>query len=62
MVPGRFAGQPDVQNSVGTAWLDPATGEGCAFIARNIPLVEDTDGKLWTVVDGNVYYTDLNPR
>lgn len=39
----------------GTAWYDPATGEGCLFTNRPANIIEDHQRQLWLAVDGVLY-------
>ena len=39
----------------GTAWYNPATGEGCLFTNRPANIIEDDQRQLWMVVDGVLY-------
>ncbi|MCU0498528.1 MAG: hypothetical protein MUF87_14350 [Anaerolineae bacterium] len=43
----------------GSAWYDPATRTGCMFTNYPISMVEDQDGGLWLVTDGNLYYASI---
>jgi hypothetical protein len=45
----------------GTAWYDPQTGEGCMFTNVAANIIEDSDRRLWMVVDGKLYKYLLNP-
>ena len=50
----------DAPEIEGTAWYDPETGEGCMF--TNLPgyIVEDSQQRLWMIVNNTLYQYDLS--
>jgi hypothetical protein len=45
----------------GTAWYNPATGNGCLFTNQVANIVEDSKQNMWLVADGHLYTYSLRP-
>ena len=41
----------------GTGWVDPAAGKWCIFSSYPSKVLQDADGHLWLIADGDLYRT-----